>query len=97
MAGCKKYFIHARNAILNGLSPKKNRVIPNLRYQDAIIVKRRYKDIKFYLNGGLDDISEIQNNISFFDGVMIGRKIYDDPMFLRVIESEIYDLSLIHI
>ena len=90
-AGCKKYFIHARNAILNGLSPKKNRMIPKLRYQDAIIVKRRYKDIKFYLNGGLDDISEIQNNISFFDGVMIGRKIYDDPMFLRVIESEIYD------
>ena len=82
--------MQARNAILKGLSPKKNRMIPILRYQDAIIVKRRYSDIEFYLNGGLDDISEIQNNISFFDGVMIGRKIYDDPMFLRVIESELF-------
>ena len=90
-AGCKKYFIHARNAILNGLSPKKNRMIPKLRYEDAKIIKHRYSDIEFYLNGGLDDISEIQNNISVFDGVMIGRKIYDDPMFLRVIEREIFE------
>ena len=90
-AGCKKYFIHARNAILNGLSPKKNRKIPKLRYQDALFVKKKYNDIELYLNGGLEDIQSIQNNISIFDGVMIGRKIYDDPMFLTTIESTIFD------
>ena len=90
-AGCRKYFIHARNAILNGLSPKKNRKIPKLRYQDALFVKNKYSDIELYLNGGLEDIQAIQNNIEIFDGLMIGRKIYDDPMFLTIIESEIYD------
>jgi len=90
-AGCNKYFIHARNAILNGLSPKKNRRIPKLRYNDVLKVKNKYSDIKLYLNGGLEDISEIKNNISVFDGVMIGRKIYDDPIFLRNLEREIFD------
>ncbi len=90
-AGCKKFFIHARNAILNGLSPKKNRKIPKLRYQDVLRVKNKYEDIDLYLNGGLEDIPEIQNNISLFDGIMIGRKIYDDPMFLRVIEREVFN------
>ena len=90
-AGCKKYFIHARNAILNGLSPKKNRKIPKLRYQDALFVKNKYSDIELYLNGGLEDIQAIQNNISIFDGLMIGRKIYDDPMFLMIIENRIFD------
>ncbi len=90
-AGCKKFFIHARNAILNGLSPKKNRKIPKLRYQDVLRVKNKYEDIDLYLNGGLEDIPEIQNNISLFDGIMIGRKIYDDPMFLRLIEREVFN------
>ena len=89
--GCKKFFIHARNAILNGLSPKKNRKIPKLRYEDVIRVKNKYDDIELYLNGGLESILEIKKNISLFDGIMIGRKIYDDPMFLRVIEREIFN------
>ena len=90
-AGCKKFFIHARNAILSGLSPKKNRKIPKLRYEDVLRVKNKYKDIDLYLNGGLEDIAEIHNNISLFNGIMIGRKIYDDPMFLRVIEREVFN------
>ena len=90
-AGCTKFFIHARNAILNGLSPKNNRKIPKLRYEDVMIVKSKYSDIELYLNGGLEDISEIQKNISIFNGLMIGRKIYDDPMFLRTIEREVFN------
>ena len=89
--GCEKYFIHARNAILTGLSPKKNRKIPKLRYEDVVVVRNKYKDIELYLNGGLEGISDIKNNISIFDGLMIGRKIYDDPMFLRKIDKEIYN------
>lgn len=90
-AGCKKFFIHARNAILNGLSPKKNRKIPKLRYDDVLKVKNKYSDIEIYLNGGLEDILGIQNNISLFNGIMIGRKVYDDPMFLRIIEKEVFN------
>lgn len=90
-SGCGKYIIHARNAILNGLSPKKNRKIPLLRYADVSVIKNAYPDLKFYLNGGVDDILEIRRNIDKFDGLMIGRKIYDNPMFLNEIEGEIFD------
>ena len=89
-SGCSKYIIHARNAILNGLSPKKNRKIPLLRYADVSVIKNAYPDLKFYLNGGVDDILEIRTNINKFDGLMIGRKIYDNPMFLNEIEEKIY-------
>ena len=89
-SGCSKYIIHARNAILNGLSPKKNRKIPLLRYADVSVIKNAYPDLKFYLNGGVDDILEIRKNINKFDGLMIGRKIYDNPMFLNEIEEKIY-------
>ena len=89
-SGCSKYIIHARNAILNGLSPKKNRNIPLLRYADVRVVKNTYPDLEFYLNGGVEDILEIRKNIDKFDGLMIGRKIYDNPMFLNEIEEKIY-------
>jgi len=89
--GCSKYIIHARNAILNGLSPKKNRKIPVLRYADVTTVKNSFPGLEFYLNGGVEDISEIRKNINKFDGLMIGRRIYDNPMFLNQIEKEIYN------
>jgi len=90
-SGCSKYIIHARNAILNGLSPKKNRKIPLLRYADVTTVKDSFPGLEFYLNGGVEDISEIRKNINKFDGLMIGRRIYDNPMFLNQIEKEIYN------
>ena len=91
VSGCSKYIIHARNAILNGLSPKKNRKIPLLRYADVTTVKNSFPGIEFYLNGGVENISEIKKNIDKFDGLMIGRRIYDNPMFLSQIEEQIYD------
>ncbi len=89
-AGCKKYFIHARNAILNGLSPKKNRKVPILRYSDVLEVKESFPSLSFYLNGGVESIMEIKKNINAFDGLMIGRSIYDNPIFLLQIEQEIF-------
>jgi len=89
--GCSKYIIHARNAILNGLSPKKNRKIPLLRYADVTTIKNSFPGIEFYLNGGVENISEIKKNIDKFDGLMIGRRIYDNPMFLSQIEEQIFD------
>ena len=91
VSGCSKYIIHARNAILNGLSPKKNRKIPLLRYADVTTIKNSFPGIEFYLNGGVENISEIKKNIDKFDGLMIGRRIYDNPMFLSQIEEQIFD------
>ena len=65
-SGCNKYIIHARNAILNGLSPKKNRKIPLLRYADVTTVKNSFPELEFYLNGGVEDISEIKKNTRRF-------------------------------
>ena len=90
-AGCNKYFIHARNAILNGISPKKNRKIPVLRYPDALRVKNLYPELEIILNGGIEDILTVKKTINQFNGVMIGRKIYDDPMFLIKIEKNKYN------
>lgn len=89
-AGCLKYFIHARNAILNGISPKKNRKIPALRYDDALQIKEMFPDLIFILNGGLESIKDLKSNLSLFDGLMIGRKIYSEPLFLFDIESEVF-------
>ena len=94
-AGCKNYFIHARNAILNGISPKKNRKIPPLRYEDVFKIKKEFPNLTIVLNGGITTVSEIKNNLNFVDGVMIGRKIYDDPMFILNIENEIFNSNLL--
>jgi len=88
--GCNKYFIHARNAILTGISPKKNRKVPLLRYSDAIKIKNLYPSLSIILNGGIDKIDIIKENINNFDGVMIGRRIYNHPLFLLEIESQIF-------
>jgi len=81
-SGCKKFIIHARNAILSGLSPKKNRAIPNLRYDDALMLKKNFPSLEFIINGGINSLDMVKSNINRFDGMMIGRKIYSDPMFL---------------
>ena len=94
--GCEKYFIHARNAILTGLSPKKNRKIPKLRYEDVVVVRDKYKDIELYLNGGLEGMPDIKNNISnyfkalFFimlSGIYLSCDLDESPIFL---DSNIY-------
>ena len=93
-AGCSSYFIHARNAILNGISPKKNRKIPSLRYEDVFSIKKEFPKLSIILNGGITTIQGITKNLSLFDGIMIGRKVYDDPMFLINIENEIFKSNL---
>tara|TARA_Y100000389_G_C17467560_1_gene527007 strand:+ start:4554 stop:5519 length:966 start_codon:yes stop_codon:yes gene_type:complete len=89
-AGCDIYYIHARNAILNGLSTRKNRSIPPLRYQDVLILKRMFPNLNIYINGGVDDIHVVKEMLDVYKGVMIGRKIYNNPMFLADIEKNIF-------
>ena len=89
-AGCTKFFVHARNAILDGISPKGNRKIPSLRYSDAFQIKNEFQNCQFFLNGGIEKIEDVTEQLKIFDGIMIGRKIYDDPNFLLMIEKDIY-------
>jgi tRNA-dihydrouridine synthase A len=82
-AGASQLTIHARNAILKGLSPKENRTIPTLRYDIAkqlrIDLKKQFPDVHVLLNGGLDTNQAIVNHWNDFDGFMMGRSAYHMP------------------
>ncbi len=89
-AGCETFYIHARNAILNGLSTRKNRSVPPLRYDDVMILKETFPHLKIYINGGIVNLEDLNELLAVYGGVMLGRKIYDDPMFLNDIEKKIF-------
>ena len=89
-AGCKKFILHARKAILKGLSPKQNLNIPKLNYNMVYKIKKENPDLEIIINGGISKIEEIKNHLELCDGVMIGRAIYQNPYFLVDIEKEIF-------
>ncbi len=81
-AGCGVFIVHARNAVLKGLSPKENREVPRLRYEVVHRLKRDFPALTIVLNGGLDAWPAIERELERVDGVMLGRVAYHDPMFL---------------
>lgn len=81
-AGCTSLTIHARKAILSGLSPKENREIPPLIYQRAYAIKQAFPHMEIILNGGVKTLDEVHAHIGDVDGVMIGREAYQNPYFL---------------
>ena len=89
-AGCKTIILHARKAILKGLTPKENLKIPKLNYPLVYQIKKENKDLEIIINGGITNVSEIQNHLINCDGVMIGRAIYQNPYFLAEIEKKIF-------
>jgi len=89
-SGCKTIILHARKAILKGLTPKQNLNIPKLNYQMVYDVKKSNPDLEIIINGGITDTNQIQKHLNFCDGVMIGRAIYQNPYFLSEIEKEIF-------
>jgi tRNA-dihydrouridine synthase A len=89
-AGCRKFILHARKAILKGLSPKQNLNIPKLNYGMVYKVKEENPDLEIIINGGISKINEIKNHLVSCDGVMIGRSIYQNPYSLIEIEKEIF-------
>jgi len=91
LAGCKTIILHARKAILKGLSPKQNLNIPKLNYQMVYDIKKDNPELEIIINGGISQIDEIKNHLQFCDGVMIGRAIYQNPYFLVNIEKEIFN------
>jgi len=89
-SGCKTFIIHARKAILKGLTPKQNLNIPKLNYDMVYKIKKENPDLEIIINGGITKIEEIKNHLKLCDGVMIGRSIYQNPYFLTEIEREIF-------
>lgn len=81
-AGCTSLTIHARKAILSGLSPKENREIPPLIYQRAYAIKQAFPHMEIILNGGVKTLDEVHEHMGDVDGVMIGREAYQNPYFL---------------
>ena len=79
--------MHARKAILAGLSPKENRTVPSLDYERVYKLKREFPDLVIILNGGITSIDECRSHLEHVDGVMIGRQAYQNPWFLTELEQ----------
>ena len=82
--------IHARNAILKGLSPRQNRTIPPLKYDYVYRIKEDFPELQIIINGGVDSLTEAKDHLQKVDGVMLGRAPYDNPMMLEDVDNEIF-------
>lgn len=80
--GCNNFIVHARIALLQGLSPKENRDVPPLRYDDVYRLKQDRPDLIIEINGGIKTLAETQQHLKQLDGVMIGREAYHNPYLL---------------
>jgi tRNA-dihydrouridine synthase A len=81
-AGCKVFIVHARNAWLQGLSPKENRDIPPLRYEVVHRLKQDFPHLTIAINGGICTDEVVQEQLQHVDGVMVGREAYHNPWWL---------------
>lgn len=90
-AGCALFVIHARIAILEGLSPKENREIPPLNYERVFKVKERFPELEIVINGGITSLQQTREMLQHVDGVMMGREAYQNPYILHDIDSELFD------
>lgn len=89
-AGCNTFIIHARKAMLSGLSPKENREIPPLNYPRVHQVKQEFPGFNIVLNGGLTTSQQVQRELAHIDGVMIGRAAYQNPYWLARLEQLLF-------
>jgi tRNA-dihydrouridine synthase A len=89
-AGCEVFIVHARNAILKGLSPKENREIPPLKYDYAYRLKRDFPSLEIIINGGIKTLDEVELHLQHVDGVMLGREAYHNPFVLAEVDARFY-------
>jgi len=89
-AGCTTFIVHARNAILKGLSPKENREIPPLKYDVAYQLKREFPALEIIINGGIKTSDEVALHLEHVDGVMLGREAYHNPYVMADYDARFY-------
>ncbi len=87
---CDSFIVHARKAILSGLSPKQNRDIPPLLYERVYQLKQDFPHLEIIINGGIRSISDSRQYLSQVDGVMIGREAYNNPYILAKADQQIF-------
>lgn len=86
-AGAAAVIVHARKAVLGGLSPKENREVPPLRYAVVRAVKAQFPELPVILNGGLREVTGVLEALSWCDGVMLGREAYHRPWLLTQLHA----------
>ena len=90
-SGVTVFIVHARKAILQGLTPKENREIPPLRYETVARLKREHPELTVILNGGLKTVAQVREWWSLCDGVMLGRQACQEPYLLAELHREFVD------
>lgn len=86
-AGCRHFDVHARIAVLQGLSPKQNREIPPLNPARVYRIKERHPELSIHINGGIKSVAVARHHLEHVDGVMIGREAYQNPYSLTDFET----------
>lgn len=89
--GCRVFVVHARNAVLGGLSPKDNRKVPRLRYDDVARLKSDFPEATIVLNGGVSSLESADTSLSEVDGVMLGRLAYHEPACLLEVDQRFFN------
>jgi len=94
-AGCSTFIVHARNAVLKGLSPKENREVPPLRYAEVYRLKREFPALSIVLNGGVHDWGAIESHLRYVDGTMLGRAAYHDSYLLAQADHRAFGATIV--
>lgn len=89
-ANCRTFIIHARKAWLSGLSPKKNREVPPLRYEVVYQLKKDFPQLEFIMNGGITSLDQAEEMLKHVDGVMMGREAYHNPYILADVDKRFF-------
>jgi tRNA-dihydrouridine synthase A len=89
--GCKTFIVHARSAILTGLSPKQNREVPPLQYEKVYALKRDFPALEIVINGGITSLLACRQHLNYIDGVMLGRAAYHNSYLLQGVDSQLYN------
>ena len=92
-SGIKIIYVHARNAILTGISPSQNRSIPKLDYDFVKKIKLKFPNIIFILNGGITSLDMAHELVDNFDGVMLGRLIQNNPFLLKKVDEMFFNIK----
>jgi len=90
-SGIKVVYVHARNAILNGLNPKNNRTIPPLKYEYVEKIKDDFPEVQFIINGGITSLSQAYELSKKYDGIMVGRLIQSNPFCLLEVDKTFFN------